>query len=62
MQHIYPYFELEHEQPIPLAHTPRAGKPKALAEPEHGLEALDGSPRNEEGLEATDPGHILRDP
>src|SRR4051812_30996715 len=34
--------EAEREQPVLLAHGPRAGKAEALAQPQHGFEPLDG--------------------
>src|SRR4051794_13345177 len=49
--------EAEREQPVLLAHGPRAGKAKALAQPQHGLEALDGPPGCVEGLKAAHPRH-----
>src|SRR3954469_5131893 len=49
--------EAERKQPVLLAHGPRAGKAEALAQPQHGLEALDRAPGRVEGLEAADPRH-----
>src|SRR3954466_4603572 len=49
--------EAEREQPVLLAHGPRAGKAEALAQPQHRLEALDGPSRCVEGLEAAHPRH-----
>src|SRR3954463_16119231 len=49
--------EAEREQPVLLAHGPRAGKAEALAQPQHRLEALDGPSRCVEGLEAANPRH-----
>src|SRR3982751_6381182 len=49
--------EAEREQPVLLAHRPGARKPKALAQPQHGFEALDRPSRCMEGLKAPDPGH-----
>src|SRR5215203_3199191 len=54
--------EAEREQPVLLAHGPRAGKAEALAQPQHRLEALDRAPRRVEGLEAANPRHGLLDP
>ncbi len=41
--------EAECEQAVLLAHGPCAGKAEALAQPQHGLEALDGAPCCREG-------------
>src|SRR3954454_17379783 len=49
--------EAEREQPVLLADGPRARKAEALAQPQHGLETLDGAPRRVEGLEAAHPRH-----
>src|SRR4051812_9099067 len=49
--------EAEREQPVLLAHRPGARKSEALAQPQHGFEALDRTPRRVEGLEAADPRH-----
>src|SRR5215203_6911219 len=54
--------EAEREQLVLLADGPRAGKAEALAQPQHGLEALDGPPGRVEGLEAANPRHGLLDP
>ena len=54
--------EAEREQPVLLAHRPGARKAKALAQPQHGFEALDGAPRCVEGLEAAHPRHGPLDP
>ena len=50
------------EPPVLLAHGPRARKAKALAQPQHRLEALDRTPRRVEGLEAANPRHGPLDP
>src|SRR4051794_5933120 len=42
--------EAEREQPVLLADGPRAGKAEALAQPQHGFEALDRAPGRVEGL------------
>src|SRR3954468_18619393 len=42
--------EAEREQPVLLANGPRAGKAEALAQPQHGFEALDRAPGRVEGL------------
>src|SRR3954463_8301220 len=54
--------EAEREQPVLLAHGPRAGKAEALAQPQHGFEPLDGPSRRVEGLEAAHPRHGPLDP
>src|SRR5690242_16870549 len=54
--------EAECEQPVMLADGPRASKAEALAQPQHGLEALDGPSRCVEGLEAAHPRHGPFDP
>src|SRR5215211_6267978 len=54
--------EAEREQPVLLAHRPRARKAKALAQPQHRLEALNGASRRVEGLEAAHPRHGPLDP
>src|SRR3954451_12386555 len=54
--------EAEREQSVLLAHRPAAGKAEALAQPQHGLEALDRAPGCVEGLEAAHPRHGLLDP
>src|SRR5215207_3348417 len=45
-----------------LAHHPAAGKAEALAQPQHGFEALNGAPGRVEGLEAAEPRHGPLDP
>src|SRR3954465_14028337 len=54
--------EAEREQPVLLADGPRARKAEALAQSQHGFEALDGAPRCVEGLEAAHPRHGPLDP
>jgi hypothetical protein len=54
--------EAEREQPVLLPHRPGARKAEALAQPQHGLEALNGAPRRVEGSEAADPRHGPLDP
>src|SRR3954466_8433439 len=54
--------ETDCEQPVLLAHRPAAGKAEALAQPQHGFEALDRTPRRVKGLEAADPRHRPLDP
>ncbi len=54
--------EAEREQAVLLADGPRAGKAEALAQPQHGLEALDRASGCREGLKAADPRHALLDP
>src|SRR4051794_26463789 len=54
--------EADREQPVLLAHRPAAGKAEALAQPQHGFEALDRTPRRVEGLEAANPRHGPLDP
>src|SRR5215217_3044868 len=54
--------ETDCEQPVLLAHRPAAGKAEALAQPQHGFEPLDRTPRRVEGLEAADPRHGPLDP
>src|SRR4051794_545449 len=54
--------EAEREQPVLLAHRPGARKAKALAQPQHRLEALDRALRRVKGLEAADPWHGPLDP
>src|SRR5215212_3126109 len=54
--------EAEREQPVLLAHRPRARKAKALAQPQHGFKPLDGAPGRVEGLKATNPRHGPLDP
>src|SRR3954464_3026662 len=49
--------EAEREQPVLLAHGPRARKAEALTQPQHRLEALDRASRCMEGLEAAHPRH-----
>ena len=41
--------ETDRQQPVLLPHRPRAGEPKALAQPQHGLEPSDRAPRHVEG-------------
>src|SRR3954468_15458368 len=54
--------ETDCEQPVLLTHRPAAGKAEALAQPQHGFEALDRAPRRVEGLQAAHPRHGLLDP
>src|SRR3954468_16897898 len=54
--------ETDCEQSVLLAHRPRAGKAEALAQPQHGFEALDGAPGRVEGLQAAHPRHGPLDP
>src|SRR3954470_24734979 len=54
--------EAEREQSVLLTHRPAAGKAEALAQPQHGFEALDGPSRCVEGLEAAHPRHGPLDP
>src|SRR3954470_6360762 len=54
--------EAEREQPVLLADGPRARKAEPLAQPQHGLEALNGPLRRVEGLEAAHPRHGPLDP
>src|SRR4051812_6701403 len=54
--------EAEREQPVLLAHGPRAGKAEALAQPQHGFKALDRAPGRVEGLQAAHPRHGPLDP
>src|SRR5215212_7710632 len=54
--------EAEREQLVLLPHRPGARKAEALAQPQHGFEALDGAPGRVEGLEAADPRHGSLDP
>src|SRR3954463_10174441 len=54
--------EAEREQAVLLTHRPAAGKAEALAQPQHGFEALDGPSRCVEGLEAAHPRHGPLDP
>src|SRR5215207_3924164 len=54
--------ETDCEQSVLLTHRPAAGKAKALAQPQHGFEALDGPSRCVEGLEAAHPRHGPFDP
>src|SRR5215207_11628139 len=54
--------EAEREQPVLLAHRPRARKAEPLAQPQHALEALDRAPRCVEGLKAAHPRHGPLDP
>src|SRR5215212_9476453 len=50
------------EQSVLLAHRPAAGKAEALAQPQHGLKALDRAPGRVEGLKAANPRHGPLDP
>ncbi len=50
------------EQLVLLTDRPYTGKAEALAQPEHGLEALDGVSSRMEGAKASDPRHVLLDP
>jgi hypothetical protein len=43
-----------------LAHGPCAREPEALAQPQHGPEALDGASDSVEGAETTNPGPVLQ--
>src|SRR3954465_1589295 len=54
--------ETECEQSVLLTHRPAAGKAEALAQPQHGFEALDGAPGRVEGLQAAHPRHGPLDP
>src|SRR5215211_1190411 len=54
--------ETDREQPVLLAHRPGPRKAEALAQPQHGLEPLDGAPGCGEGLKAADPRHVLLHP
>src|SRR3954453_10720934 len=54
--------ETDCEQSVLLTHRPAAGKAEALAQPQHGFEALDGPSRCVEGLEAAHPRHGPLDP
>src|SRR4051794_11552867 len=47
--------ETEREQSVLLAHRPGTRKTEPLAQPQHGLEPLDGAPGRVEGLEAANP-------
>ena len=49
--------EADPEQPVRLAHGPRAGKAEALAQPQHRLEATDRAPGRVERAEANHPRH-----
>src|SRR5215211_7095220 len=49
--------EADCEQSVLLAGRPHTGKAKAFAQPQHGLEPLNGAPRCAEGLKAPDPRH-----
>src|ERR1041384_7943419 len=51
--------EADSEQVVLLAHRPGSREAGALAQPQQGLEALDGAPRRTERLEAAYPGHVL---
>src|SRR3954471_9137223 len=54
--------EAEREQPVLLQHRPGTRKAEALAQPQHGFEALDRAPGRVEGLEAANPWHRPLDP
>src|SRR5215213_1157950 len=54
--------EADREQPVLFAHRPGARKAKALAQPQHRFEALNGPSRCVEGLEAANPRHGPLDP
>src|SRR4051812_41839470 len=54
--------EAEREQPVLLAHGPRARKAEPLAQPQHRLKALNGASGRVEGLEAANPRHGPLDP
>src|SRR3954465_12441029 len=54
--------ETDCEQSVLLTHRPAAGKAEALAQPQHGFEALDGPSRCVEGLQAAHPRHGPLDP
>src|SRR3954467_6437993 len=54
--------ETDCEQSVLLTHRPAAGKAEALAQPQHGFEALDGAPGRVEGLQAAHPRHGPLDP
>src|SRR3982751_492053 len=54
--------ETDCEQSVLLAHRPAAGKAETLTQPQHGFEALDGTPGRVKGLEAADPRHGPLDP
>src|SRR5215217_1107549 len=54
--------ETDCEQSVLLTHRPAAGKAEALAQPQHGFEALDRTPGCVEGLEAAHPRHGPLDP
>src|SRR3954451_16307456 len=54
--------EADREQAVLLADGPRAGKAEALAQPQHGLEALDRASCCAERAEVADPGHVLLHP
>src|SRR3954452_3100179 len=45
------------QQLVLLAHGPGAGEAEALAQPQHGLEVLDGAPRRVERAKAPNPRH-----
>jgi hypothetical protein len=47
--------ETDRQQPVLLAHRPGAGKAEPLAQPQHGLEALDRAPRCVECYAVTAP-------
>lgn len=52
--------EADGEQLVLLTDGPYAGKAEALAQPEHGLKALDSAPGRVERAKATDPGQARR--
>src|SRR5215212_4833369 len=54
--------ETDCEQSVLLTHRPAAGKAEALAQPQHGFEALDRAPGRVEGLQAAHPRHGPLDP
>ena len=54
--------ETDCEQPVLLTDRPRAREAEALAQPQHGLEALDRASGCGEGLKAPDPRHGPLDP
>ena len=54
---------IDHEQGWFCSRTVQApAEAEALAQPQHGFEALDGPPRRVEGPEAADPRHVLLHP
>jgi hypothetical protein len=54
--------EAAREQPVLFADAPWADEAEALAQPQHGLKALNGASGCREGLEAPNPGHGSFDP